>query len=224
MAGQPTILRLLEYATHRRAPFLLGLLLALLQILNAPIANAGSLTVNGITFSDHIGGFVLEKASGTGSLDDPFVLTERITSLDGGTPAFVVPMNFGNHIGSTHMVGFALIKVIENATSEPWTGFELELQSKLGVPSEDSDGLSFAQGSTAGRPFTATPFEEVTVKDRPYDRVEIERGRVPVGGHMKIALVITLFDPLPEAYLVQRPSRPVAIKQPRPSDEQIAQR
>jgi hypothetical protein len=197
---------------------------ALLQGWSASIAGAASLTVNGITFSDRLGGFVLEKATGQGSMDDPFVLTERITSLDGGTLAFVAPMEFGNLIGSQHRVGFALIKVIENETSQPWTGFELELQSTLGVPSDDSDGLSFGQGSTAGRPFTAAPFKKVTVQDTPYDRIEIDQGRVPVGEHMKLALVITLFDPLPEAYLVQRPSRPIALRLPRFLDERLAAR
>lgn len=224
MAGQTTILQRLGHKTCW-ASFPIGLLAAvLLQIGSATTANAGSLKVNGITFSDRLGGFILEKASGQGSMDDPFVLTERITSTDGGTLAFSVPFNFGNHIGSQHIVGFAVIKEIENATNEPWTGFELELQSKLGVPSDDSDGLSFGQGSTAGRPFTAAPFEKVTIVDTPYDRVEIEQGRVPVGGHMKIALVITLFDALPEAYLVQRPTRPVARVPLCLPNEQIAAR
>jgi hypothetical protein len=203
----------------------LGLFLAtILLVISAPVASAGSLTVNGITFSDRLGGFVLEKATGQGSMDDPFILTERITDPNGGTLAFVAPMEFGNLIGSQHREGFALIKVIENATSEPWTGFELELQSKLGVPSDDMDGLSFGQGSTAGRPFTASPFHKVTIEDTPYDRVEIEQGRVPIGGHMKLALVITLFDPLPEAYLVQRPSKPVALKPARLPANQFAAR
>lgn len=209
----------------RLAPLSCGLLFGVtLPVASAPIACARSLTVNGITFSDRLGGFVLEKASGEGSMDDPFILTERITSLDGGTLAFVAPMEFGNQIGSQHRVGFALIKVIENATSESWTAFELELQSKLGVPSDDTDGLSFGQGSTAGRPFTAAPFQNVRIEDTPYDRVEIDQGRVPIGGHMKLALVITLFDPLPEAYLVQRPSKPIALRLQRPPDHRLAVR
>jgi hypothetical protein len=216
MAGQFTICRALSNLS-----FVLGVML---QLGSTRIAEAGSITVNGVTFSDDLGGFVLESASGQGSMDDPFVLTERITSPEGGTLTLVVPMAFGNQIGSPHAVGFALIKVIKNATSEPWTGFELELQSKLGVPSDDTDGLSFGQGSVAGRPFTAIPFHKVTIQDSPYDRVEIDQGRVPIGGSMKLSLVITLFDPLPEAYLVQRPSKPVALRPLHLPNNQLAAR
>ncbi len=175
-------------------------------------ARGASFSVNGVTFSDRLGGFVLEKATGEGSIDDPFVLVERMTDPNGGTLAFRVAPEYGNHIGSQHHIGFALVKVIENATAIPWTAFELELQSILGTPSDYYDGLSFGQGSQAGRPFSASSFDQVTMMDEPYDRVEFDHGRVSVGGSVTIRVVITEFNPLTEAYLLQRPSRPVASK------------
>jgi hypothetical protein len=41
-------------------------------------ACAASLTVTGVTFSDELGGLVLERVTGEGSLHDPFVIAERI--------------------------------------------------------------------------------------------------------------------------------------------------
>ena len=103
-----------------------------------------------------------------------------------------------------------MIKVIENATDLPWESFELELQSKLGVPSDYWDGLSFGQGSQAGRPFTAEGFSRVTMVDEPYDRVEFDGGKIPRGGQLTLRIVITETNLLPKAYLAQRPIRPLA--------------
>jgi len=187
-------------------------------------SQAASLTVNGVTFSDRLGGFVLEKASGEGSLDDPFVLVERMTDPNGGTLSFQVPPEFGNHIGSQHHIGFALVKVIENATGIPWTAFELELQSILGTPSDYYDGLSFGQGSQAGRPFSSSGFDHMTIVDEPYDRMEFDHGRIAVGASVTIRFVVTEFDPLTEAYLLQRPSRPVASEPSMRGNRMLASR
>jgi hypothetical protein len=173
-------------------------------------SQAKTISVNGVTFSDELGGFVLEGISGRGSMDDPFVVTERMTSLAGGILEFWIDPAFGNRIGSQHEYGFAVIKVIENVTNYPWESFELELQSKLGVPSDYWDGLSFGQGSTAGRPFTARGFARVTIVDEPYDRVEFEEGKIPVGGQAMLRFVVTESQLLPNAYLAQRPVKPVA--------------
>ena len=145
-------------------------------------------------------------------MDDPFVLVERMTDPNGGTLSFRVERNFGNRIGSQHTIGFALIKVIENATDFPWTSFELELQSKLGAPSNYFDGLSFGQGSQAGRPFIADGFDHVTMMDEPYDRVQFDHGKIPVGARLTLHFVLTESMQLKEAYLLQRPSRPVASR------------
>jgi hypothetical protein len=191
--------------------FVIGcIVVLLLQTEFGPAAESASLSVNGVTFSDHLGGFTLEKVSGEGSLDDPFVLVEKMTDSNGGTLSFRVQPEFGNRINSQHVIGLAVIKVIENATDLPWTSFELELQAQLGVPSGDSDGLSFGQGSNAGRPFTSDGFDKVTIVDRPYDRVEFDHGRIPIGRPVTLRIVISESMPLGEVYLVQRPGKPVA--------------
>jgi len=189
----------------------LGLLLLALALAVAPsIARAASFTAAGVTFSDELGGLVLESVSGQGSMDDPFVVVERLTDPNGGTLEFRVDPAIGNRIGSVHSIGFALVKVVENATSLPWDSFEIELQSTLGVPSTYVDGLSFGQGSTAGRPFSGTGFRHTTVTDEPYDRVEFDGGRIPLRGETTLRFVITESLPLEVAYLLQRPMKPVA--------------
>ena len=173
-------------------------------------AEAGILSVGGVSFSDELGGFVLERLTGEGTLADPFIVTERITDSDGCTLVIRVDPLYGNQIGTQHAIGFALTKVVENGTRIAWTSFELELQSTQGVPSSYSDGLSFGQGSSAGRPFTASGFEQVTLIDEPYDRIEYDKGKIAVGGQGTLRLVVTESLPLATAYLVQRPRRPVA--------------
>jgi hypothetical protein len=171
---------------------------------------ATSLTVNSVTFSDEQGGFVLERVTGEGSLDDPFIVTERITDSNGGTLSVRISPEFGNQIGSQHSIGFALVKIVENGTDFPWTSFEIELQSTLGTPSDYGDGLSFGQGSSAGRPFTATGFDQVTIVDEPYDRIEFDQGRISVGAGATFRFVVSETMPLRVAYIAQRPRRPIA--------------
>jgi hypothetical protein len=168
-------------------------------------AKSASFSVHGVTFSDELGGFVIERVTGQGSLADPFVVVERMTSPTGGTLLFRADPAFGNSLGTIERIGFALTKVIENGTGVAWSGFELELQSTLGVPSDNTDELSFGQGSDAGRPFTSSTFSRVRIIDEPFDRIEYDEGSVPTGARTALRIVITQPSTLHEAYLVQRP-------------------
>jgi len=64
MGSLSTALQRGSRAMYRVLLSLALLLVAMLEVASAPAAYAGALTVNGITFSDRLGGFVLEKASG----------------------------------------------------------------------------------------------------------------------------------------------------------------
>src|SRR6266481_6645963 len=70
-------------------------------------AQSASFSVSGVTFSDKLGGFVLERVTGHGSVDDPFVVVERVTNPEGGTLLFRADPAFGNRIGSIDQIGFA---------------------------------------------------------------------------------------------------------------------
>jgi hypothetical protein len=195
----------------------------LLQAALCFTAKAASFSVNGVTFSDRLGGFVLEKVTGEGSMDDPFLLVERMTDSNGGTLSFHVEPDFGNRIGSAHATAFAVIKVIQNATELPWNSFELELQSKLGTPSDYGDGLSFAQGLDAGKPFSSDGFDQVTLMDEPYDRIQFDHGKVPIGEQVTLRFVLSESIPLGEVYLLQRPGKPIA-ESPAATDRRFATR
>jgi hypothetical protein len=192
---------------------LLGLLLLSL-LLPAWPAECHVIALRGISFSDELGGFVLERVTGKGSIADPFVVVERITDGNGATLTFRANPALGNLIGSVDTIGFALVKVIKNATGHNWSSLEIELQSKLGIPSDDTDNLSFGQGSEVGRPFTASAFAQVTLIDTPFDRIECSGGNVPPGGQVTLRFVITQPGNMGEAFIAQRPGRPVAQRVP----------
>jgi hypothetical protein len=185
-------------------------------------ARGASFSLRGISFSDELGGFVLERVSGQGTILDPFVVVERLTNPDGATLVFRASAAVGNGIGSPDRIGFALVKVIKNATGHDWSSLEIELQSRFGIPSDHNDELSFGQGSTAGRPFTASDFARVTLIDEPFDRIEYDAGNVPAGGQVTLRFVVSQPASLHEAFIAQRPGRPVAMQPIGPIDRLIA--
>jgi hypothetical protein len=179
-------------------------------------AHAAELTVAGITFSDASGGFVLESASGTGRLDDPFVVVERITgngeaalTVTGLTPAF------GNRIATAHLAGFALVKVVRNDTAQAWTDFPVELERHRGEGSTYDDGLSFAQGPSGARSIGSDGFGSTRIIDEPHDGLVFQGGSIPPGGTVTLHLVITDNMPGGPIFLVQRRLTPTAALAPR---------
>ncbi|MEZ5935770.1 MAG: hypothetical protein R3F54_28445 [Alphaproteobacteria bacterium] len=186
----------------RRSILLAGL--ALLLMPSMP-AGATELMLGGLVFSDELGGVRLLEGSGTGTLDDPVVLVEEITDYG---PAVIVirgmTARFGNRIKSQHDVGFAMTKVVRNATSQPWTLFTLELREKLGQESPFGDGLSFGQASEAGRPFRSDRFEASLETGEPYDGVQFYDGVVEPGETVVLTFVITDTTPRWKFYLMQK--------------------
>lgn len=174
-------------------------------------AVAGELVLGGLTFSDELGGVELHAGWGSGTLDDPFVLVEAIT---GRGPAVLVVRGlsprFGNRIRSQHATGFALIKIVHNRTRTPWSLFEIELREHLERPSPYGDGLSFGQGTTAGRPFRADRFAAVDEIFEPYDAVIFSGGMVAPGESVRVELVVTDTTPHDVFYLLQRRDSPLA--------------
>jgi hypothetical protein len=175
-----------------------------------PVA-AGELVLDGLTFSDELGGIELQGGWGSGSLDDPFVLVEAIT---GRGPATIVvrgmSRGFGNRIRSHHEIGFALTKIVHNRTDAAWTLFEVELREHLDRPSPFGDGLSFGQATTAGRPFRADRFTEVDEIFEPYDAVIFSGGVVAPGESVRIEFVVTDTTPQYDFFLLQRRDSPIA--------------
>lgn len=189
-----------------------GLGLALLLGLCPPSdARAKPLFLQGLTFSDELGGLELIDGWGTGTLDDPIVLVERIT---GSGPATLIirgmSARFGNRIRSHHEIGFALRKIVHNHTGVPWSIFNLELREFRDRASPFGDGLSFGQATTAGRPFPSDGFAAVEDIEEPYDGVSFLDGMIEPGGRVTVGFVVTDTTPQYEFYLLQRRDSPIA--------------
>lgn len=177
----------------------------------APPAAAGTITLEGIAFSDELGGFVLLEGHGSGSLDDPFVLVEEIT---GDRPAIMtirgLSTAFGNRIGSHHAAGFALTKIVRNGTDQSWSAYNLELREIITAHSPYEDGLSFGQGSQSGRPFASDRYSAATEHDEPYDGVSFSGGLVRPGETAVFSFVVTDALPKPLIFLLQKRAAPIA--------------
>jgi len=185
-----------------RSTLLAGLLSFLMM---STTAVAKELTLGGLTFSDELGGVRLLDGSGTGTLDDPVVLVEEI--VDYGPAVIVIRgmhARFGNRISSQHDVGFAVTKVVKNATTQPWTLFTLELREKLEQESPFGDGLSFGQASEAGRPFLSDRFNTNLETREPFDGVQFYDGIVEPGETVVLNFVITDTTPRFKFYLMQK--------------------
>ena len=174
-------------------------------------AAAVSLSSSGITFSDELGGFDILGVSGTGTLQDPFVVIEEITGPQ--EPVLVIrglSAAFGNRVGTHHLTGFALKKLVVNKTDDVWNQFEMELRETLAHQSPDGDGLSFGQGSPVGHPFTSSTFAMNDETDEPYDSVTFRNGTVRPGETVSFNLIITDTSPVSPFMLLQQPTRIVA--------------
>lgn len=184
---------------------------ALICLATASPAAGESITVKGLTFTDELGGFRLLAAWGSGSLEDPITVVEEITSTKGAVLMIRgVGPNTGNAIPTNHPAGFALRKIVTNATNQTWTFFDIELQKLLGTPSDIYDGLSFGQDAQAGRPFTSNRFAQSVSQDEPRDHVTFFDGVVEPGETVSMDFIVTATGHVTELMLLQKPNRPVA--------------
>jgi hypothetical protein len=174
---------------------------------------AEPITLDGLTFSDELGGVELKDGWGSGTLDDPFVLIEEITAQG---PAILIirgmTSHFGNRIRSHHEVGFALTKIVHNRTGQPWLLFNLELREWLDHPSPFGDGLSFGQATRAGRPFRSDRFSELVETFEPFDGLQFFEGRVEPGETVALTFVVTDTTPVSQFYLLQTSDSPIAAR------------
>jgi hypothetical protein len=189
----------------------LGALVVCAGVGAAGAGGAEPITLEGLTFSDELGGVRLEQGWGKGSLDDPFVLVEEIT---GDGPAILtvrgMTYRFGNRVRSHHEIGFALTKLVRNGTGEPWSLFNLELREFLDRASPFEDGLSFGQASDTGRPFRSDRFAENIETREPFDGVQFADGLVEPGETVALSFVVTDTTPRWQFYLLQKRDSPLA--------------
>src|SRR5258707_1357938 len=81
-----------------------------------------------------------------GTSANPWTITESITAISpfvlNLTNSATNPVGPDNSAGSLHLFAKWLSVTITNNTSSAWSSFDFELQSVLGTPSTDGDGLS----------------------------------------------------------------------------------
>jgi hypothetical protein len=179
----------------------------------APPAAAEPVSIDGVTFSDERGGFVILSASGEGTYENPFLLVEEITDPEGAVLVIRGAVEtIGNRIGTLHQTGFALTKIVINGTGEAWSLFDMELQELYGVTSDYYDGLSFGQAAKLRRPIISDRFEVNEILNEPHDEVRFREGAVDPGDRLTVSFVVTDATPIPEFYLLQRPSRLISAR------------
>lgn len=170
---------------------------------------AEEFTAGGLRFSDELGGFRLISVSGTGSLADPIVVVEQVTTTEPAVLVIRGTQMISVEDGEDYpapFINLALIKVVINATKRVWTAFDLELQESLRTPSPYEDGLSFDQlGSFADEPFRSDNFRTAHRMQEPYDRVQFYDGSVDPGATARFNLFITDPTPRTQFFLVQEP-------------------
>jgi hypothetical protein len=187
---------------------LLAAALGLLGCALGSPAHAEPATAGGVIFSDENGGFILHSASGSGSYEDPFLLVEEITDPEGAVLVIRGALQeIGNRIGTLHQTGFAVRKVVINSTGEAWSLFDMELQELYGVASDYYDGLSFGQAARLREPMISDRFEVNEILNEPHDEIRFREGTVEPGDRVTVSFVVTDATPIPEFYLLQRPSR-----------------
>jgi len=184
----------------------LGLALLAGLPLGAAPGLAGTWTVAGLSFSDHLGGVRLLAVSGRGTRADPIVLVEEIT--DAGPAVLVVEnlRNGGELISpSRGFLSLSVVVVVTNRGPWRWSGFDLELRTTVDDPSIYSDGLSFDQPQTFQRLARADRFEQTVQEDEPFDRIRFDGGSVDPAYELRLDFDILDANGRPVFYLVQRP-------------------
>lgn len=166
-------------------------------------AGAEPLTSEGITFSDELGGFTIRSLTGTGRLDDPFILVEEMTG-DGDAVLVVrgLESGFGNRVATQHATGFALHKVVLNATGQNWLRYEIELREDLTASSPYEDGLSFGQAAERP-PERSDRFASIANVDEPYDGLSFADGIAEPGMTATFTMIVTDETPLSAFLIVQ---------------------
>ncbi len=172
---------------------------------------AGQISLPGITFLESSPNFRLLAASGSGTLEDPFIVVEEVF----GEGEVVLGINvhaenFGSRVKTMHAVGFALQKVVINRTRQLWDYYALELEFDVGRGSDYYDGLSFGQKAKVNRPFQSDRFAAVEDLTEPRDVIRFTQGQVKPGERVRFALAITHTGTKPSFYLVQHVRPPYA--------------
>jgi len=163
------------------------------------------LSASAATINVAFGGINLNSTdtSKAGTLTDPWFVDE---DMKGPGALVIQDFDADNPTGTFHSKGRWFRKTIRNSTGIPWTSFELELQVIPGTPSDEFDGLSFADGSALVGSFTSDKFSRYTRLDITRDYLNFSNGLVEPGESVTFHFVITDNQNNNPFYLLQTPN------------------
>jgi hypothetical protein len=190
-----------------------GLLFVITWCLGAAtVARADPITHLGIEFSDELGGFRLLSVSGTGTIDDPITVIEEVTEPQRHVILTIRGFSraFGNRVGTQHLTGFAMRKIVHNRSERIWNNYQMELREVTSRRSPYSDGLSFGQDSTLGEAYPASGFPHIQRYDEPEDSLGFSGAEVPPGGAADFQFIVSDMSPSWQFFLVQIPMQPLS--------------
>src|SRR5262245_57094239 len=179
-------------------------------LLWAGTALGTEITKDGMSFSDEQGGFALKSVTGHGSLDDPYVITEDVFGPQQSILVIRGMKQAGNRIGTHHIAGIAVTKIVFNRSKDVWQNYQLELREVLTRHSPYEDGLSFAQNTVISGSFTVSSFPDLQRYDEPQDTLGWSGKSVPPGDSASFTFLITDMSPVDKFYLFQKPLQPVS--------------
>ncbi len=177
-------------------------------------ALGGEITQDGLSFSDEGGGFTLKSVTGRGSLDDPYVIIEEVIGPRQAVLIIRGLKRVGNRIGSHHIAGIAVSKIVINRSEDVWQNYQMELREVPTRHSPYEDGLSFAQNTLLAGAFTASTFPDLQRYDEPQDTLGFSGKSVPPGDSAQFSFLITDMSPVEKFYLYQQPLQPVSDLSP----------
>lgn len=186
-------------------------------------AAAVEITREGLSFSDEEGGFTLLSVTGSGRLDDPFVVMEEVTGPRNAILTIRGLKDVGNRIGSHHISGIAVTKIVINASKDVWQNYQMELREVPTRHSPYEDGLSFAQNTVIAGAFTASSFPNLQRFDEPQDTLGFSGKSVAPGETAEFTFLITDMSPISKFYLFQEPLQPVSEMTPQSDPAQVQQ-
>lgn len=175
-----------------------------------PLTGGGVFEAGAYSFSDELGGFRITSVTGTGSRQNPIVVTQE---LESSSPVTLVirtigPIQpFSSAEGAVN--GFLHMRNdVLNNSGQAWVEFEFELQEILGKASVFGDGLSFDQRQSTKDGISSDSFAEFSRDFEPYDRLLFRNGRVDPLKTASFSFLMTDFTPRTEFYLVLDPRIP----------------
>jgi hypothetical protein len=174
------------------------------------------ITQEGLSFSDEGGGFTLKSVTGRGSLDDPYVIVEDVVGPRQAVLVIRGLKQVGNRIGTHHIAGVAVTKIVFNRSKDIWQNYQMELREVETRHSPYEDGLSFAQNTVLAGAFTASSFPDLQRFDEPQDTLGFSGKSVPPGDSAQFSFLITDMSPVDKFYLFQEPLQPVSERAPDP--------